>query len=86
MKDPYDVLGVSRDATLDEIKRAFRCLAVTTMYVDRSSVRSQSGKCYTRYLLRESYRENGKVKHRAGLGIEPTRRRALGLALRMLGS
>jgi hypothetical protein len=33
------------------------------MYVDISHVR-QGGKTYTRYLLRESYREHGKVKHR----------------------
>jgi hypothetical protein len=33
------------------------------MYVDISHVR-QSGKTYTRYLLRESYRNDGKVKHR----------------------
>ena len=37
--------------------------AVATMYVDTShSV--QRGKAYTRHLLRESYRENGQVKHR----------------------
>jgi transposase len=34
------------------------------MYVDSSTVRSPSGKSYTRQLLRESYRENGKVRHR----------------------
>lgn len=33
------------------------------MYVDTSTVQ-QKGKTYTRYLLRESYRENGKVRHR----------------------
>ena len=33
------------------------------MYVDVSTIRGK-GKSYTRYLLRESYRENGKVKHR----------------------
>jgi len=33
------------------------------MYVDVSRVR-QGGKTYTRYLLRESYRDQGKVKHR----------------------
>ena len=33
------------------------------MYVDVSSLR-QGTKTYTRYLLRESYREDGKVKHR----------------------
>ena len=33
------------------------------MYVDSSTVRSK-GKSYTRHLLRECYRENGKVKHR----------------------
>jgi hypothetical protein len=33
------------------------------MYVDVSSLR-RNGKTYTRYLLRECYREEGKVKHR----------------------
>jgi len=33
------------------------------MFVDMSTVRS-GNKTYTRYLLRESYRDNGKVKHR----------------------
>ena len=33
------------------------------MYVDVSSVK-QNNKVYTRYLLRSSYREDGKVKHR----------------------
>jgi Transposase DDE domain len=33
------------------------------MYVDTSTVQ-QKGKTYTRHLLRESYRENGKVQHR----------------------
>ena len=34
--------------------------SVTTMYVDTST---SQGK-YVRYLLRENYRENGKIKHR----------------------
>ena len=33
------------------------------MYVDESTV-AQKGKLYTRYLLRKSYREGGKVRHR----------------------
>ena len=33
------------------------------MYVDASTVR-RGNKTYTRYLLRESFREAGKVKHR----------------------
>ena len=37
---------------------------VATMYVDTSTVHAKSGKSYTRYLLRESFRENGKVRHR----------------------
>ncbi len=34
------------------------------MYVDISTVHSPSGKSYTRHLLRECFREKGKVKHR----------------------
>lgn len=34
------------------------------MYLDTGSTRAPSGKIYTRVLLRESYREDGKVKHR----------------------
>ncbi len=33
------------------------------MYVDASTVR-RGNKTYTRYLLRESFRQEGKVKHR----------------------
>ena len=39
------------------------CNIVDTMYVDTSTVQ-QKGKTYTRHLLRESYREEGKVRHR----------------------
>ena len=54
------------------------------MYVDVSSIR-QGGKTYTRYLLRESYREDGKVKHRtiANLsGCSAAEIEAIRLALR----
>jgi len=54
------------------------------MYVDVSHVR-QGGKTYTRCLLRESYREDGKVKHRtiANLsGCSAAEIEAIRLALR----
>jgi len=34
------------------------------MYVDTSSIKTKSGKTYKRHLLRTSYREEGKVKHK----------------------
>jgi hypothetical protein len=40
------------------------------MYVDVSTVR-QGAKTYTRCLLRESFRENGKVKHRTIANLSP---------------
>jgi hypothetical protein len=54
------------------------------MYVDISRVR-QGDKIYTRYLLRESFRENGKVRHRtiANLsGCSAAEIEAIRLALR----
>lgn len=54
------------------------------MYVDVSSVR-QGAKIYTRYLLRESYREEGKVKHRTIANLShcsPQEIEAIRLALR----
>jgi hypothetical protein len=54
------------------------------MYVDVSHAR-QGGKTYTRYLLRESYRDDGKVKHRtiANLsGCSAAEIEAIRLALR----
>jgi hypothetical protein len=54
------------------------------MYVDVSHLR-QGGKTYTRYLLRESYRDDGKVKHRtiANLsGCSAAEIEAIRLALR----
>jgi hypothetical protein len=38
-------------------------IIIATMYIDTAKSR-QHGKVYVRYLLRENYRENGKVKHR----------------------
>jgi hypothetical protein len=43
---------------------------VATMYVDVSTVRL-GNKSYTRYLLRESFRENGRVKHRTIANLSP---------------
>jgi hypothetical protein len=54
------------------------------MYVDISSLR-QNGKTYTRYLLRECYREEGKVKHRTIANLSrcsPQEIEAVRLALR----
>lgn len=54
------------------------------MYVDTSTVR-RNGKSYTRYLLRESYRDQGKVKHRTIANLthcSPAEIEAIRLALR----
>jgi hypothetical protein len=54
------------------------------MYVDISSLR-RNGKTYTRYLLRECYREEGKVKHRTLANLSrcsPQEIEAVRLALR----
>ena len=36
------------------------------MYIDKATVRSSSGRVHVRYLLRVSYRENGRVKKKQG--------------------
>ena len=41
----------------------YNAIYIVTMYIDSSSY-SQGRKTYTRHLLRESYREDGKVKNR----------------------
>src|SRR6202451_3760816 len=41
----------------------FDCIFVVIMFVDSSTTRL-NGKAYSRHLLRESYREAGKAKHR----------------------
>ena len=54
------------------------------MYVDSSTVK-HNGKSYTRYLLRESYREHGKVKHHTLANLSACSREeidAIRLALR----
>lgn len=59
-------------------------ILVTTMYVDIASVR-QNGKTYTRYLLRQCYRQGGKVKHRTIANLSrcsPQEIEAIRLALR----
>jgi hypothetical protein len=57
------------------------------MYVDRSTVRTR-GKTYTRYLLRDSFREGGKVKHRTLMNLSrcrPEEIAAIELALKHKG-
>ena len=44
------------------------CNSVATMYVDTSKTK-RGNKIYTRNLLRTSYRENGKVKHKTLLNL-----------------
>ena len=59
-------------------------IIVATMYVDTSTI-NQNGKSYTRHLLRESYREEGKVKHRTIANLSrctPAEIEAIRLALR----
>lgn len=58
------------------------------MYVD-SSTSTVQGKTYTRHLLRESYREGGKVKHRTIANLSrcsPEEIEAIRLALRHKGN
>jgi|WetSurSiteA1Bulk_404760.scaffolds.fasta_scaffold23404_1 hypothetical protein len=58
--------------------------SVLTMYVDESTVR-QGERIYTRYLLRESYREGKKVRHRTVANLSqcsPEEIAAIRLALR----
>jgi hypothetical protein len=60
---------------------------VPTVYVDSSTV-TANRRTYTRHLLRESYRENGKVKHRTIANISKASREeidAIRLALRHKG-
>lgn len=57
------------------------------MYVDTSTVRA-NGKTYTRHLLRQSYREHGKVKHCTIANLSkasPEEIEAIRLALRHKG-
>ena len=44
------------------------CNNVATMYIDTSKTK-RGDKTYTRNLLRTSYRENGKVKHKTVLNL-----------------
>ena len=41
------------------------------MFVDRCKYTTKYGKTHVRYLLRESFRKNGKVKHRTILNLTP---------------
>ena len=57
------------------------------MYLDSCTTR-RKGKTYTRHLLRESYREDGKVKHRTIANLShcsPEEIEAIRLALRHKG-
>ncbi|KKM26621.1 hypothetical protein LCGC14_1582930 [marine sediment metagenome] len=59
------------------------------MYVDTSSIKTKSGKTYKRHLLRTSYREEGKVKHKTIANLSSCTEdeiAALKLALRHKGN
>src|SRR5271155_2338762 len=62
-------------------------ILVATMFVDSSTTRL-NGKAYPRHLLRESYREAGKVKHRTIANLSHCKAQeveAIRLALRHKG-
>lgn len=62
----------------------FLGIVVATMYVDTSTVRN-GGKSYTRHLLRTSYRDNGRVRHRTIANLShcsPAEIEAIRLALK----
>ena len=62
-------------------------MLVATMYIDTSRI-TRGGKTYTRHLLRESYRANGKVLHRTLANVShcsETEIEAIRLALRHKG-
>jgi hypothetical protein len=59
-------------------------IIVATMYVDTSTTKIK-GRTYKRHLLRESYREAGRVKHRTVANLSrcsPEEVEAIRLALR----
>jgi hypothetical protein len=65
----------------------FKCIFVVIMFVDSSTTRL-NGKAYPRHLLRESYREAGKVKHRTIANLSHCKAQeveAIRLALRHKG-
>ena len=45
-----------------------RAYSIATMYIDTAKIKRKN-KTYTRHLLRNSYRENGKVKHKTLLNL-----------------
>lgn len=49
-------------------KHEIICYIVATMYVDTATIKRKD-KTYTRYLLRTSYRDRGKVKHKTLLNL-----------------
>lgn len=49
-------------------KHNIECYTVDTMYVDTATIKRKD-KTYTRHLLRTSYRDNGKVKHKTLLNL-----------------
>jgi hypothetical protein len=55
------------------------------MYIDESTVKTNTGKTYTRYLIRHSYRENGKIRKKTIANIShcsPEEIEAIKLALK----
>ena len=56
------------------------------MYIDKATVRSSSGRVHVRYLLRVSYRENGRVKKKQGYPFHSSYRNILWLTFSERGT